>query len=128
MIEKGAVTENTIVKDRVNSALRNGLVTRGLEPGADRADLIARYAVGARTVRELEGVGYPVAVGMWGAYPGDFWVTAHPEGTLVIDLVDARSHKLVWRAYCVAQGTDMADPALIQKAVLRALARFPPAA
>ena len=46
----------------------------------------------------------------------------------MIDLVDARSQKLVWRAYCVAQGSDMADAALIQKAVLRALARFPPAA
>ena len=128
VIEKGAVTDNTIVKDRVNAALRNGLLTRGLQPGAEQADLIARFAVGARTVTELEGVGYPLAIGMWGAYPGDFWVTAHPEGTLVIDLVDARSQKLVWRAYCVSQGTDMADAALIQKAVLRALARFPPPA
>ncbi len=128
VIEKGAVTENTIVKDRVNAALRNGLMTRGLQPGADHADLIARFAVGARTVTELEGVGYPLAIGMWGAYPGDFWVTEHPEGTLVIDLVDARSQKLVWRAYCVSQGTGMADAALIEKAVLRALSRFPPAA
>ncbi len=126
MIEKGAVTENTIVKDRVNAALRNGLMTRGLQPGADHADLIARFAVGARTVTELEGVGYPLVIGMWGAYPGDFWVTEHPEGTLVIDLVDARSQKLVWRAYCVSQGTGMSDTALIEKAVSRALSRFPP--
>jgi hypothetical protein len=128
VIERGAVTDNTIVKDRVDTALRNGLMTRGLQLGADQADLIARFAVGARTVTELEGVGYPLVIGMWGAYPGDFWVTEHPEGTLVIDLVDARSQKLVWRAYCVAQGTGMSDAALIQKAVSRALARFPPAA
>ena len=30
VIERGAVTDNTIVKDRVNTALRNGLMTRGL--------------------------------------------------------------------------------------------------
>jgi len=126
VIEKGTTTENTIVKDRVDAAVQNGLTTRGLVQTADHADLIARFAVGARTVRELEGVGYPVGVGMWGAYPPDFWVTEHPEGTLVIDLVDARSQKLVWRAYLVAEGSNMSDPAFIQKAVSKAFERFPP--
>ena len=32
VIEKGTVTENTIVKDRVDAAVQNGLVTRGLVP------------------------------------------------------------------------------------------------
>jgi hypothetical protein len=126
VIEKGTASDNTIVKDRVDAAIRRGLVMRGLRPGRDGADLIARFAVGARTVRELEGVGYPVMVGVWGAYPADFWVAEYPEGTLVIDLVDARSQKLVWRATCVAQGTGLSDPALIQKAVSKALERFPP--
>lgn len=127
VIEKGTVSDNTIVKDRVDAAIRGGLAARGFVPSADHADLIARFAIGARTVRELEGVGYPLAVGVWGAYPEDFWVAEHPEGTLVIDLVDARSQKLVWRAYCTAQGSGMADPAFIQKAVNRALEHFPPA-
>ena len=30
VIEKGAPSENTIVKDRVDAAVRDGLVTRGL--------------------------------------------------------------------------------------------------
>jgi hypothetical protein len=128
VIERGTVTENTIVKDRIDAAIRNALVTRGMVPGVYRTDLIARFAVGARTVRELQGIGYPLAVGVWGAYPEDFWVTEHPEGTLVIDLVDARSQKLVWRAYLVAQGSGLADPAFIQKAVNRAFERYPPAA
>jgi hypothetical protein len=53
-------------------------------------------------------------------------VTEHPEGTLVIDLVDSRSQKLVWRAYCTAVGSNLADASLIQKAVNKALERFPP--
>ena len=67
-----------------------------------------------------------MGVGLWGAYPQDFWVSEYPEGTLVIDLVDARSQKLVWRAYCVAEGTGMSDAAFIQKAVSKAFERFPP--
>jgi hypothetical protein len=127
VIEKGTVSENTIVKDRIDTAVEKGLQTRGLVPAAgEHPDLIARFAVGVRTVKELEGVGYPAAVGMWGAYPTDFWVTEHPEGTLVLDLVDARSQKLVWRAYMVAEGSGLSDPAFIQKAVSKALEHFPP--
>jgi len=126
VIEKGTVSDNTIVKDRVDGAIRGGLAARGFAQSPEHADLIARFAVGARTVRELEGVGYPLAVGVWGAYPEDFWMTEHPEGTLVIDLVDARSQKLVWRAYCTAEGSALSDPASIQKAVNRAFERFPP--
>src|SRR5262245_59269352 len=32
VIERGTVTENTIVKDRIDAAIRNSLVTRGLMP------------------------------------------------------------------------------------------------
>ena len=53
--------------------------------------------------------------------------TRPPEGTLVIDLVDARTQKLVWRAYCVlAEGAGMANPAFIQKAVSRRVREVPP--
>src|SRR5256885_6897966 len=84
VIENGTATENTIVKDRIDAAVESGLATRGLVQTGDHADLVARFAVGARTVKELASVGYPVGVGMWGAYPPDFWVSEHPEGTLVI--------------------------------------------
>jgi hypothetical protein len=128
VIEKGTATENTIVKDRVDVAVKNGLATRGLVQAPDHADLIARYAVGVRSVKELEGVGYPVAIGLWGAYPNDYWIVDRPEGTLVIDLVDARSQKLVWRAYCVADGSGMSDPVFIQKTVSQAFEHYPPVA
>ena len=66
---------------------------------------------------------------MWGPYPQDFWVTEHPEGTLVIDLLDGKTGKLVWRAYIVAQGSGMNDASFIQKAVNKALENYrPPAA
>jgi hypothetical protein len=128
VIEKGVPvpSENTIVKDRVDAAVRAGLMARGLTHVPEHGDLIVRFAVGARTVQELEGIGYPWATGMWGAFPPDFWVTEYPEGTLVIDLVDPRSQKLVWRAYCVAEGTGLADAAFVQKAVNKAFEKYPP--
>jgi len=128
VIEKGAVTENSFVKDRIDNAITQALLGRGLTKGGTNADLAVKYAAGARTVRELETAGVPPMVGpMWGPYPQDFWVSEHPEGTLIIDLTDAKSGKLLWRANIVAQGTGLNDPGFIQKAVNKAFESYPPA-
>jgi len=129
VLEKGAVTENSFVKDRIDNAIKQAMLGRGLSQGATNADLMVKYAAGARTVRELETAGVPPMVGpMWGPYPQDFWVSEHPEGTLIIDLTDGKSGKLLWRAHIVAQGTGLNDPGFIQKAVNKAFESYPPAA
>ena len=105
MIEKGAVTENSFVKDRIDNAIKQAMTARGLALGGTQPDLVVRYAAGARTVRELETAGVPPMVGpMWGPYPQDFWVTEHPEGTLIIDLNDGKTAKLLWRAHILSEG------------------------
>jgi hypothetical protein len=43
VIEKGTASDNTIVKDRVDAAIRSGPEGRGLQHGVDRADLIGRF-------------------------------------------------------------------------------------
>jgi hypothetical protein len=129
VLEKGAIAENSFVKDRIDRAIEQALTARGLALAAAEADLVVKYAAGARTVRELETAGVPPMVGpMWGPYPQDFWVTEHPEGTLIIDLTDRKTAKLLWRANIVAQGSGMTDAAFIQKAVTRAFATYPPPA
>jgi hypothetical protein len=129
VLEKGAITENSFVKDRIDKAITQAMTGRGLSLGGTQPDLVVRYAAGARTVRELETAGVPPMVGpMWGPYPQDFWVTEHPEGTLVIDLNDGRTGKLLWRAHILAQGSGLSDPAFIQKAVDRAFEKYPPVA
>ena len=46
----------------------------------------------------------------------------------MIDLLDGKTGKLVWRAYIVAQGSGMNDASFIQKAVNKALEHYPPPA
>ena len=76
VIERGAVTDNTIVKDRVNTALRNGLMTRGLQPGWQRIHRAVRRR--RAHVTELEA-SVSARIGMWGAYRG-ISGHGHPEG------------------------------------------------
>ena len=65
---------------------------------------------------------------MWGPYPQDFWVTEHPEGTLIIDLNDGKTAKLLWRAHILSEGSGLSDPSFIQKAVNKAFEKYPPVA
>jgi hypothetical protein len=119
---------NTLVKDRIDSALRSQLGAEGLVPAsvAETPDLTVRYIAGARTKQELEGVGWGGPY--WGSpyYTDDVWLREYPEGTLVVDLVDTRTGKLVWRASIVAEGEGFAKESFINKAVAKAFEKFPP--
>src|SRR5262245_41724957 len=54
VIESGSIPPNTMVKDRIDRALWGTLAGKGFTPVAQRdADLVVRYAAGARTVQEL---------------------------------------------------------------------------
>ena len=66
----------------------------------------------------------------YGWYAPPIWITETDnrlDGTLVIDIVDARSSKLLWRAYCGDQIKDMRKrDKNITAAVRKAFERFPP--
>jgi hypothetical protein len=89
--------------------------------------LNAHYAQNAKTTLELGsswGVGY-------GWYAPPSWtvteIETYAEGMLVIDIVDAATSKLMWRAYCGDKIKDMRSrDKNINSAVRKALERFPP--
>jgi hypothetical protein len=69
--------------------------------------------------------------GGYGWYAPPVWTTTsidyYKEGMLVLDIIDAATSKLLWRAYCGDQVHDMADRhKVINKAVRKAFDRFPP--
>jgi hypothetical protein len=123
---------NTLVRDRIREAVQAQLIAKGLTPSDTNPDLLVGFVAGAQRREELEGVGpydpglgpYP---GMWG--PTDVWTTEYAHGTLVIDLIDARTKKLAWRSIVEADKNKIADlgsPSTIQEAVYKAFKKFPP--
>jgi hypothetical protein len=103
------------------------LMKRGFQP-ADSAppDIYVTFflhgqGVTVTTVRADPGYGW---------YAPPIWITETDnrlDGTLVIDIVDARSSKLLWRAYCGDQIKDMRKrDKNITAAVRKAFERFPP--
>ena len=66
----------------------------------------------------------------WGPYGGHNDVSYYKEGTLVIDIVNAKKMKLIWRGLGATTVKDYKDSkkmeADIDKAVNKIMASFPP--
>jgi hypothetical protein len=127
-------TRNTLVTDRIRSAISAEAMQRGLQMVESGGDLAIAFVAGGRTVTELEGTGpygpgfgpYWGMRGWWGPTYTDWWTHTYTRGTLIIDLMDAHTSKLVWRAYAQADVNSPDARDLIKKAVKKAFERYPP--
>ena len=126
---------NTLVKDRITAALRAALQAKGLQETSQNPDLIVGYYGGARSRTEIEGMpaygpgpgfGPFWAGGWWDPMYNDWWTRTYNEGTLIIDLVDAHTKRLVWRAYAEAEIEVPVSEQKIREAVDKAFRGFPP--
>lgn len=114
---------DTLVRDRVESALANELQQKGLAPSPQDPDLIATYSAGARSGKmernHYSGLSYG------GTHTGT-WVDEYTEGTLLIDLIDPETNKLVWRSIVeMDDERDLRSAKNITMAVSKALEKYP---
>jgi len=107
----------------LTETIENELSVRGVFPDEDEPDLHVVYHASAREEFQVQG-GYRSD---WEA-SGALTVNSHLAGTLVVDLVDARENRIVWRA--IATATVSGDPkkarARIPSVVRKMFADFPP--
>ena len=128
------VPANTLIEERIRRAVTAELAGMGLAAAAvGEADLLVTFHVALRerlSVQHL-GWGHPYR-GCCGWGPGFGWgggataVRSHTEGSLVVDVIDARRRQLVWRG--VADGAlqrPNASDEEIARVVSRLLAEFP---
>jgi hypothetical protein len=125
-----ALQRSTLVDERIKNAVNNELEAKGMRPEGANPDLLLAYHVGVEDRIDVTDWGYTYV----GRYPGwaghDVDVYHYREGTLVLDIIDASSKKLVWRGS--AQGTLDVDPTpeqrerKINEAVAEILSGYPP--
>ena len=133
VVQDGVVDRgNTLVTDRIASSLNAQFEKKGLHPITEEesreADLLITFTAGARTVRELDGVwaGYGWYVPSYD--DNDIWIDERTEGTLVIDIYDSQTRKLVWRSVAKNEDKEFVKPEQIDKAVQEALKKYPASA
>lgn len=120
-----------LLNREIEQALQNELTQRGLKP-AKSADLLVNYFTlvedGVRVTETPTNIYVPHRRGytVWTAYNTE--IQEITEGTLFVDIVDARTKKLVWEGSAhgiVSRGDLERNKAKISKAINNMLAELP---
>ena len=132
-VQSGQVLRNgrvdahdTLMRDRIDGALKNGFQAKGLETETKNPDLIVTYVAGAQTyvAPDTGAWGYgDYAYGLGDSY-GD-GTYQFQEGSLLIDVIDARTKKLVWRSVALDDDRDFRSAKYIASTVNEALKTYP---
>ena len=123
--------QDPFFKDHVQGAVERGLVARGLRlPEAGLPDLMIHYHAhisrrfDLNSVEHVYGYGYCSQPGC----PSD--VVQYEAGTLVLDIVETQTNRLIWRGWAQNSVADMLEhrdvmAKTIDEAVARMLQRLP---
>jgi hypothetical protein len=102
---QGTPGPNPLSEERLHAAVDARLAGRGLVLTAQGPDLFVTTDV--TTTEREERVVHGFGTGPWwgGGFPTAS-VETHVDGTLVVDLYDARTKKMVWRGVATATASD----------------------
>ena len=127
---------NSLVSDRVTAAIDRTLQARGYQEVEQSSDFQVGFSIGVRIgLESAPSTSASVGYGRYGRYGGIGYGTGtevreYEEGTLVIDLIDPATGKLIWRGTAQARVSSDQSPESstkrINEAVEKVLAQFPP--
>jgi len=93
-----AMQNNTLLDKRIRSAVDTQMTREGFTMSADNPDVLIVYHTGMKDKVDVTDWGYTYAGSYWGGGLGrNVDVYQYTEGTLIIDMVRASDHDLVWR-------------------------------
>lgn len=119
---------------RLRRVTEDVLAEKGLDPSPapPQTDLLLTFYFGARDELQVNHVPYstysPWGYGYWGGFNyGYTEVRSYKKGTLVLDIVDARTHQLVWTGIMEKEVQSVNPPSKkIEKTITKLLKNFPP--
>ncbi len=120
----GTPVENDLSDHRITSAVESELGIKGYWLDEQEPDLYLVYHASAKEEVDLAGAGYRAT---WTS-PATLKVEKHIAGTLVLDILDSKKGRLLWRGIATAtvDPKPQKNQTLINKAVRKLLEGFPP--
>ena len=92
-----AAQSNTLLDSRIRSAVNTNMTAKGFTKNDENPDILVVYHTGMQNKVDVTDYGYTYAGSYWGWAGNDVDVYSYTEGTLLVDLVDAKTKKLAWR-------------------------------
>jgi hypothetical protein len=134
---KGTPVEDQLMDGRIVSAIETEMSQKGLQKVDSNPDLVATYHASGKENKQYvtDSYGYGYGAGWrWGGYGGMGTSTTreitYTQGTLVVDLYDAKKKELVWRGTGSDTVSDKSEKnvKLIADIVDEIFRQYPPAA
>jgi hypothetical protein len=127
-------SNDQFIAKRINAAAENALRKKGMERALSGSpDFLVGWhgAVDSKLQYSTVNTYYGYGWGYWGgAGTSQTYATEYHEGSLIIDIVDAKTNELVWRGVAQAEVYPQSDPDYrnqqIDSAVSKILSQFPP--
>lgn len=122
---------NDLLDARIRSAVDRVLQARGYQVTTDATpDFHVAYIVTIDTRTDIHTVPVSYGWGWWGVMGTETYVDRYEQGTLLLDIIDTGSNKLIWRGSAAARVVDDDSPEertrRVNDAVEKILERFPP--
>jgi len=119
---------------RLQRVTEEVLAEKGFDPAPapPQTDLLLTFYYGDQDELQINHVSYgPYSPWGYGYWPGFNYgyteVRSYKQGTLVLDIVDARTHKLVWMGILEKEVRSSDPPGKrMQKSITKLLKNFPP--
>lgn len=117
---------NDIDKDRVLNEVSKQLQMKGLSV-SDNPDLIVNVKANYKKIQDIQSnrpygmYGWGGSFG-WGIGMNRTWTSNYNQGALILDLIDARTQKLVWQG--VGSGISVDSPKAKQKQIPQIVAEI----
>jgi hypothetical protein len=132
--EKAGIS--SLVVQRVKNAVKAELETKGLMMMSNNPDFLIAEHLGKKDKVQVTDWGYSYGTyGRYGRYsgirgPGRISTYQYEEGILILDFVNAKSKKLIWRGAAKAKVQNVNTPEksekIINAAVKKILEKYPP--
>jgi uncharacterized protein DUF4136 len=123
---QGTPAPNPLNEDRLHMSIDARLAGRGLRMNTSDPDVVVTTHVTTKERQELVASGFGYGP-WWGGGYGTANVETYVEGTLVVDLYDGHTKKMVWRGVATATASDRPtkNASKINKALDKMFERLP---
>jgi uncharacterized protein DUF4136 len=127
--ENNGVVTNSLVLSRIHDSVAEELRSKGLTENRTNPDFYVVTHVGAENLQDIDY--WPPFGGWrhWSWMGPDVIVQRYVEGTIILDMVDAGTNRLIWRSVSTETASDLVEvqsEKKVDKMVESALKHFPP--
>jgi hypothetical protein len=121
---RAAQQQNTLLDQRIRRAVDDQLKLKGLKQDASDPDLLIVYHTGLEDKVNVTDWGYTYGSYYWGWGGRSIDVYQYQEGTLIVDLINARTDMLAWRGWATKTLADNPSPEQVEHTINTVIERI----